>query len=213
MLGCKVRSGGRSGRCSRRLGVSLVVALWLLLVGAGMVGAPGLVFAAEGSPEGPTPRLSVVQADADVPNPFPGQGVAMTIRVHNWGRGALQGLGLRYVAPAGLSVSDAFSSQGWVSVWENQVQVDAGALGPGETASFVIQARVGEDVEPGTNLINEFFVLSSTEGEARVEIGLAVRAHDEALPATGVDLAQVLVPMALLGLAYWARRVRGAETL
>ncbi len=138
----------------------------------------------------PQPRLVIKKSVSPAHVP-PGGQVTFKIEVCNEGNAVAEDVVVSDALPPELKLTSASASQGKVVVEGNGMRAELGSIWPGHCAKITIGARVREDVEPGTQIINVASV-DDLYTEARIII-----AEPVLLPETGRQLSS----RAMTGLA------------
>lgn len=117
-----------------------------------------------------------------------GDFVEFTLTVGNNGPGPATDVVVRDPVPAFLTIYNATTTRGLISVSGNTVTIEIGTVAPGEIITIVIRTRVNQHVTPPDNLNTA--TLSSSSPDANLNnnvstVGVTTRAMPTATPTPG----------------------------
>jgi uncharacterized repeat protein (TIGR01451 family) len=121
-----------------------------------------------------TPDVGIFK-EVDRGSAVPGQTIVYTINVTNRGTGTARDVVASDTMPEGTEILDVSATRGDVSQSGRSITVTIGDLGPGETVTIVVRARVTDTVVASELRNNAAVESGPPDGRTRVETSVRVR--------------------------------------
>jgi uncharacterized repeat protein (TIGR01451 family)/fimbrial isopeptide formation D2 family protein len=162
-----------------------------------------------GVPNTPAPNLiiidPVITKQVDVQLALPGDPVTYTITATNNGNASATGVIVTDPIPAQLQIENITTTQGTVAISGNTLTINIGTVGPGQTVTMKIFARVRLNVTPPTDVLNTAYEYYN-EGPSRTASSpfgsrtssATIRVTKGSLPGTGEHPGTANFPWALV---------------